>query len=127
MDEQELEYERIMRAREQAKKDNEVRYKENSKKRLMQILEKKFKTTMIGALARFEKGFGHLWGHGQDDLTEEQLEYRKVWDEIRTEILTNGNNQLRGAQDELAQYTMSWDKYKTEFIVKGAITQKNTN
>jgi hypothetical protein len=110
--------EAIVRQRELLKKKHEAIYREQSKKRLLTILEKKFKTTMIGALARFEENFGYLWGHGKDDLTERELEFKKIWDDTRTEILNNGNNQLRGAQDELAQYSMSWDKYRTEFIIR---------
>jgi hypothetical protein len=112
--------EAIVRQRELVKKKNEAIYRDNSKKRLLTVLEKKFKTTMIGALARFEDTFGYLWGHGKDDveLTERELEFRKMWEDTRTEVLNNGNNQLRGAQDELAQYSMSWDKYKTEFIIR---------
>jgi hypothetical protein len=101
-----------------AKQEFENIYKENSKKRLLKNIEKKFKTTMIGALARFEEGFGDLWGHGKRELTSEELEFRKIWEDVRTEVLNNGNNQLRGAQDEIANYTMSWDKYHTELIVK---------
>jgi len=103
---------------ERVKKNNEDKYKENSKKRLMSVIEKKFKTTMIGALARVEDGFGSLWGHGQRDLTPEQQEFRKLWTEVRTDVLNNGNNQLRGALDEIANYTMSWDKFKTEFVIR---------
>ena len=105
-------------SQEKAKQEHETIYKENSRKRLLKNLEKKFKTTMIGALARFEENFGELWGHGAESLTEEQAAWRKIWEETRTEILNNGNNQLRGAQDEIAHYTMSWDRYHTEFIIR---------
>ena len=74
---------------------------------------------MIGALDSFEAEFGDQWGHGLDieDLTPEQIEKRKVWNAVRTDILNKGNNQLRAAQEEIAQYTMTWDKYRTEFII----------
>ena len=31
-----------------------------------QLIRKRIQTTMIGALARFEENFGHLWGHFKD-------------------------------------------------------------
>lgn len=105
---------------EQNQNLNAERFKESSKKRLMTNMDKKFRTTMIGALASFESKFGGLWGHGIsiDELTEEQLKFRQFWDEVRTEILNKGNNQSRAAQEEIAQYTITWDKFKVEFIVK---------
>lgn len=98
---------------------NQERQKLYSKRRLINILEKKFKTCYIGALAKFEETFGHLWGHGQtEDLTPEQQEWKELWYDVRTAILNNGNNQARAAMDEISQYTMTWDKYKVEFLVK---------
>ena len=106
-------------ARKQEIKERNVEiYKSASKKQLMKNIEKKFKTTMIGAIARFEKKFGFLWGHEKKEaLNEQEMTFRKLWDEARTEILDNGNNQLRIAQEEIAQYSMSWDKYQTEFKI----------
>mgnify|MGYP006296163477 CR=1 FL=1 len=65
------------------------------------ILRKKIETTMIGALARFEEGFGDIWGHDSDNPTQEQLRYQLIWDKIRNEILDHGNNQLRKGISEL--------------------------
>mgnify|MGYP001285604283 FL=1 len=103
--------------REEIKKKNEESYRDNSKKRLINNVDKKFKTTMIGSLAVFEKYFGALWGHGDSSLTEEQKHFRQLWEDARTDILNNGNTQMRIAQEEIAQYTMTWNRYKTEFIV----------
>ena len=103
--------------REEIKKKNEESYRDNSKKRLINNVDKKFKTTMIGSLAVFEKYFGALWGHGDSSLTEEQKHFRQLWEDTRTDILNNGNTQMRIAQEEIAQYTMTWNRYKTEFIV----------
>lgn len=105
--------------REKLRKQNTEKYKEHSKKRLMLNLKKKFDTTMIGALVQFEDHFGRLWGHGLslDQLSNQQIEWRKIWEEVRTNILNNGNNQARAADDEIAQYTMTWNRYRTEFII----------
>ena len=35
-------------------------------KEVSTLMKKKIQTTMIGALARFEENFGHLWGHFKD-------------------------------------------------------------
>ena len=96
------------------------KYKENSKKRLLNIVKKKFDTTIIGSLAAFEENFGHLWGHNipEHELTEEQKEYRKLWSETRTIILDKGNLNLRAAQSEISQHTLSWNRYVTQFILK---------
>lgn len=62
------------------------------------ILTKRFQTTMIGALFEFEKHFGHIWGlHKNDDelLTQREEQYRNLWEDVRNQILNNGNNQLR--------------------------------
>jgi len=62
------------------------------------LISKRFQTTMIGALYQFEKNFGYLWGidiDNDDDLTDNQLDMREIWDYTRNSILNNGNNQLR--------------------------------
>lgn len=89
------------------------RYNESSQKRLLRILEKKLQTSFIGALSQFEQFFGHLWGHRRDEseLTPEQLEMRDKWNQARTFILNNGNNQIRAIQSELSQYTVSWNRF----------------
>lgn len=104
---------------EQRKQENQKRAESASKKRLITSIERKFKTTMIGALASFESHFGELWGHNSSkELTPEQEQYRQVWNAVRTEILNKSNNQARAAIEEIAEYTMTWDKYRVNFIVK---------
>lgn len=65
------------------------------------ILRKKIETTMIGALARFEDGFGDIWGYDTDHPSQEQIRNRIIWDRIRNDILDHGNNQLRKGISEL--------------------------
>lgn len=102
-------------------KKTDRRYQESSKKRLLNNIEKKFNTTMIGSLAVFEDCFGHLWGQDKrfNELTELEKEWREVWNEARSKVLDNGNSNLRAAQNEIAQYTLSWDRYITEMPFKG--------
>jgi hypothetical protein len=84
------------------------------------MLAKKFKTTMIGAIASFEENFGYLWGHGKPvaDLTENETSFREKWELTRTEILNKGNSQLRAALEEINHYDLSWKKYHTTLIIK---------
>jgi hypothetical protein len=97
-----------------------VQYYVDSKKRLSKSIEKKFKTTFIGALSFFEELFGDEWGHKKPEhkLTPEQLEKRKLWEQVRTSVLNNGNNQLRSALTEISEYSVEWDRYKTNIPVK---------
>jgi len=97
---------------------NDEKYKSSSKLRLMNNIDKRFKTTMIGALSLFEDIFGELWGEKNDNPNEEEKYWRERWEKARTSILNNGNAQLRAALEELDTYTMQWNKYKTNFIVK---------
>ena len=102
-----------------AKKAKEDKYNEDSKKRLSIILKKKLETSFIGALAAFEKEFGFLWGfEGDKPLTKQQKEMGAIWDDVRTQVLNNGNNQLRAIQNELSQYTIKWNRYQMTLLVK---------
>lgn len=109
------------------RKANEQRYEAHSKETLKRNITTKFKTTMIGALSKFEDMFGDLWGHGKDDyeLNRQQAELKKRWDIVRTEILNNGNNQLRAAIAEVDQYTIRYNKTEYNFILrnKGELTR----
>ena len=69
------------------------------------ILTKRFQTTMIGALFEFEKTFGYLWGQNKEEheLTDIELDFLDRWDNVRNQILNNGNNQLRKAISDLCK------------------------
>jgi len=102
------------------KSANKDKYKESSRRRLLNNIKKKFDTTTIGSLAVIEDIFGELWGHGvhYNELTDEEKEWREDWNEARTKILDLGNSNLRAAQSEISQYSISWNRYVTNFIVK---------
>jgi hypothetical protein len=108
---------------EKNKQLREEKYLAESKKRLQRILEKKLKTAFIGAIAAFEEYFGKLWGHDKndDDLTEREIQFQKLWELARTKILNNGNNQLRALETELDHHTVKWNRYTftTIFYDKG--------
>ena len=46
---------------EKNKRQKDITYKDNSKRRLLNNIKKKFDTTIIGSLAAFEENFGELW------------------------------------------------------------------
>lgn len=100
------------------REDFYVKAKENyhsrSKDRLDKSIEKKFRTTFIGALSAFEDAFGEVWGHRlpEHELTDEQYRRRRLWEQVRTTVLNNGNNQLRAAQSEIAEYTIEWNRHQ---------------
>jgi hypothetical protein len=56
------------------------------------------RTTMIGAIERVERVFGHLWAHEKQDgdptITEEQEQLYDLFMELREEILDFGNKQI---------------------------------
>lgn len=81
-------------------------------KQLLEIIEKRFQTTMIGALARFEDSFGYLW----EKETTHKHYFEQMWEETRNSILNNGNNQLRLALEELENfiYNRPTNKIKVE-------------
>tara|TARA_R110002020_G_scaffold55309_3_gene153619 strand:- start:3303 stop:3662 length:360 start_codon:yes stop_codon:yes gene_type:complete len=101
------------------RRDSDEKYKDSSKKRLLNNIKSKFNTTTIGSLAIFEEAFGFLWGHGihPDELSEEEKEWRETWADARTKILDLGNSNSRGAQSEISQYTLSWNRYVTKFKI----------
>ena len=105
------------------------KYKDSSKKRLLNNIKKKFDTTTIGSLAIFEEFFGELWGHGlrYNELTEEEKEWREDWNEARTKILDLGNSNLRASQSEISQYTIAWNRYVTNFIIKNQDNEEYEN
>ena len=75
------------------------------------------------ALDQFEREFGYVWGHGEEQPTMEQQEMRKVWEKVRNNILNNGNNQIRNLETEMEYYTMEWNRYHYDLPVKGEETE----
>lgn len=94
-------------------------------KRLESTLAKKIETSFIGALSKFESYFGVIWGHGKtlNDCTESQRQMRGVWNRCRTELLNNGNSQIRAIKSELGQHDVFWNGHRTELVVPNRDTQ----
>jgi hypothetical protein len=101
-------------------KQNELhdsKYKDKSKKRLSNIISTKVKTSFIGSISTCENNFGFLWGHGkpENELDEEEFSMREIWENVRAQILDNGNSQLRATMNEIQNYTITWDRYHLDF------------
>jgi hypothetical protein len=92
----------------------------NNNNEIYYNLEKRFQTTMIGALAKFEDAFGYLWGQDkeEDELTHKELEFRDLWERTRMLILNNGNHQMRSAMTDLTKFLRYRYKYNYKFYMK---------
>lgn len=101
------------------KSKREDRQKELSKEKLLKITKKKVQTTMIGALHSIEQHFGFLWNTDNPGPEENQL--KEIFEDLRSEILDRGNNQIRNLESEFTNYEIVWKKYtlKLPFVDKG--------
>ena len=103
----------LVRQSEDFKRVNQDRYLDSSKEMLLKIGKKKIQTTMIGALSTIEDKFGFLWGQdADDDLPPEQQHMKDLYEEIRSEILDKGNNQIRNLETEFSYYDITWLRYQ---------------
>ena len=118
-------YEELIRQSDKFKSDKEQRYKDVSKDRLLKIAKKKIQTTMIGALSSLEKHYGFLWGQDQEgELTPEQQHMKDLYEEIRSEILDKGNNQIRNLETEFNYYDITWLRYQMMIPIKQDYTEE---
>jgi len=87
---------------------------ENSKKQLVDMLEKRLKTTFIGAISSFENAFGYMWGHNKKntDRNEHEKDMYNLWMQTRNEILNKSNVQSRAIIEDLRNYTVKFNMYK---------------
>lgn len=90
-------------------KDDLIR--ERSKERLKKEAKKRIQTTMIGSLSSIEKYFSEHLGSYDTQRTPEQDKMRELYEELRTEILDRGNNQIRIIESEIDTYDVRWNKY----------------
>jgi hypothetical protein len=75
--------------------------------RLAAEASRRARTIFIGALAKFESYFDGLWsspGEGQRAPPGSSAEALERWEMCRTEVLNNGNAQLRALLSELESY-----------------------
>jgi hypothetical protein len=96
--------------------EKDKRYKEDSRERLKKICITKVRTTMIGALESIEKRFNQ-YKSNNNKPTNEELILEKLFNEIRTEILDRGNQQIRNLEAEFEQYIIEWKRYTLQLPV----------
>lgn len=87
----------------------------NNEHKIIQNIEKRFKTLMIGSISRFEQAFGYLWNHGHEPTTEKEEFFRDKWEDLRYELLNHGNHQIRSAINELNYFLNDNSKYKYNY------------
>lgn len=75
----------------------------SQEKELIDNIYKKFQTTMIGAIARFEDTFGYLW----ENNSKEADNFADMWEYTRNSILNNGNKQARAAIEDITNFLRS--------------------
>jgi hypothetical protein len=86
----------------------------NSRRQIMEQIETRFKTIMIGALARFEKEFGNLWNNNEEPNNNQEAYFRDKWEDLRHDLLDHGNNQIRQGLEELNIYLNGVEKYRLQ-------------
>ena len=103
---------RFMDIKQKSREASQANFAEESRKRLDKIISQKMNTTFIGAISAFESNFGFLWGAGKKgELTEDEQHLLNIWQRVRTDILNNGNNQLRALRNELQNHSVSWNRH----------------
>lgn len=102
---------------------NNRKHKNNG---IINQISKRFQTTIIGSLARFEENFGHLWDPDINrELSTKEQQFLDLWEQTRTSILNNGNNQMRQAIDEIIDYIENQNNlYHYNFLIKDNKEQK---
>lgn len=89
---------------------------------------KRLRTTMIGSISKFENVFGYLWGHykGEDEqLTEQEIYFDNMWQDVRNNILNHGNKQIRALEEDLD--TLLRDKPKVTYSYNFKVKEENDN
>lgn len=87
----------------------EQREKEICKDKLLKASKKKVQTTMIGAIYSVEQKLSFLWDANQN--IEDAAYFKNLFEELRSEILDKGNNQIRNLENEFHKYEVTYKKY----------------
>ena len=96
----------------------ERKYRE-SRAKLKKNLEKRIRTTMIGAIAAIEEEFGRFWKN-EDGLpwSEDQTKVYEIFQSVRAQILDNGNNQIRMLEKDMDGFNIEEKLYHIQLQVK---------
>jgi len=91
----------------------------SNKKNLIDNINRRFTTSIIGALDSIQKDLGNLWGDNKPykELNENQKAWREVWIDLRKTILDKGHSQARAAIADIESFDTSL-KYRYVFGLK---------
>ena len=103
------------------KKEDVVResHIKRSRENLRKIVAKRIQTTMIGALAAIEEKFKEFWEPEEGEkMNKEQQNLYNLFQEIRSSILDNGNNQIRLLEKDIENFDVEARQYHIQLKVK---------
>lgn len=115
----------------QARRRDDELYKQHQERlhqeRLLLILRKKLSRIFIGDIQLIEHYLGELWGHGKpaEERTPEELWWFRKWQRLRTEILDNGNFQLRSVESEVLLHKVNWQRHQRFYEFGSKSSQSN--
>lgn len=104
---------KLQNIRQKKDLEKDKKYKEDSKERLRKICSTKIRTTMIGALESIEKRLTNYF-----NTSNEGLLLKKIYEEMRQEILDRGNQQIRNLDTEFEQYIIEWKRYTLQLPIR---------
>lgn len=87
----------------------------NDQNDILDMLETRFKTIMIGSISRFENTFGYLWSHGNDPKNKNEQYFRDLWEDLRIDLLNHGNNQIRLAINDINNFFRKQNQYQYNY------------
>jgi hypothetical protein len=109
-------YEDIRKMRERMEAEYNYQRSQKIKSNFIEKESTRMKTCFIFAIAEFEKLFGHLWDESKEDAEIEGPEfYKKLFLELRKNVLDNGNNQIRAFHKDMENYNVDLVKYYYRF------------
>ena len=81
---------------------------------------KDMQTIMIGELDRFERVFAYLWGSDADinTLSLKELQFRDMWQDVRTQILDFGNDKIREFKEKMINFNETGSLYTMKFNMR---------
>lgn len=106
-------YDKLKQINDSNKAKRSEYLKESHKRKLIEIMSRRMKTSFIGALDMFEQHFGEeLWGHGKslEDCDEDEAYWREIWEACRFRILNNGNDQVREVRSDFSFYSVKFQE-----------------
>lgn len=101
------------------REEREESHKLQSKDQLESIMRKRFQTVFVGAVAKIEEKFGHMWGEhldkDEEDMTEEELRIYDIFLTVREAIFDQGNDQANKFSRDLDRFETNRIRFHSEF------------